>query len=271
MSQTRKTDYPCLVCKKHVKKGDENGAVKCCLCGLWLHALTCAGLSKEVFAFIKGENAHWGETSWKCVSCASFAKKIDMRMVAMEKEVENVKGTVSEHDKKISDLEREVKSLKDARAADKEAPAKMQRDTKTAVFSELREREQRGHNVVIRGLPEVAGAASEQAARDEDLAKVTELIAKLELQLEASAVVSTTRLNGSGDDDKPRQLLVNFRNSGDKNELLGSCKKLARLPEPWKSVYVAPDLTKWQRQEEKEMLKKAEELTSRLNDEESKN
>ena len=270
----RKKDYPCLMCKKHVKKNDEAGGVQCCQCDLWVHAMTCAGMSRAVFNVHAEVGEHVGSTTWKCASCCSFAAKIAKRVELVEKDVAGVKTKQSEHEVEIGNLKREVAELKAARAADKEVPVTVQRDTKTAVFSELREREQRCHNLVIRGLPEavVAGAGDEQTARDADMAKVAELIAKLELQVGASAVSTTTRLNNSaGDDDKPRQLLVGFKNSDDRKVLLQAANKLARLPEPWKSVFVSPDLTKWQRQEEQELLKKADEMTQALSEDEAKN
>ena len=60
----RKKDYPCIMCKKHVKKEDAAGGVQCCQCDLWVHAMTCAGMTRAVFDVHAAVHAHHGSTMW---------------------------------------------------------------------------------------------------------------------------------------------------------------------------------------------------------------
>ena len=268
-----KVKHPCLICKENVGNEAGTDGVQCCICDLWVHAMKCAKLSKEVYQYIKGEASHHGGASWRCDACISFASKVNARMTAVEKDVEGVKVKQGEHDKQIADLKQEVEDLKAARTADKAKVAETQQEVKTSVFHELREREQRSNSVVIRGLPEPA-AANEQAGLEADMAKVNELIAALELQMEATAVRSTKRLGTIGDandaNHKPRQILVSFKDPIDQENVLKSSSKLAKLA-PWKSVYVSRDLTKWQRQEEQGLLQQAKEMTEALGEDDAKN
>ena len=120
MPYVRKKDYPCLRCKKHVKITDK--AIKCNVCELWLHQ-KCPGsdeleVTQELFDALDAQKTLTGDAYWRCASCRSFAAKLDARVNALGKQLDDVEKRVGTHDSEIEKLKEEVAKLKeDAKAA----------------------------------------------------------------------------------------------------------------------------------------------------------
>ena len=276
MPYVRKKDYPCLRCKKHVKITDK--AIKCNVCELWLHQ-KCPGsdeleVTQELFDALDAQKTLTGDAYWRCASCRSFAAKLDARVNALGKQLDDVEKRVGTHDSEIEKLKEEVAKLKeDAKAASVKAkPDAVKEAVTVAVFKELRERDAKRFNVLVQGLPEASRTVKDGKARkDADLARLQDMVNVLELELDVSQKVrSASRLGKKGEAARP--LLVSFRDPGDQESVLDNAPKLNRAADAlWKGVRLLQDLTKIQRQEDKHMRQECDELAMKLNDEDSKN
>ena len=125
---------------------------------------------------------------------------------------------------------------------------------------------------MIHGLPEAPAAIKEgKLRRDADLAKLQEMIVKLELEIDTSRKVRSAARLGGKKGESARPLLVAFRDANDQEEVLLSAKKLSSCDAEWKSVRVLQDLTKIQRQEDRLLREEASELAAKLDETEAKN
>ena len=276
MANERKKEYPCLRCKKHVKKDIE--AIQCGVCELWLH-VHCPGaddpeVSKDLYKALVTQKTLTGNAYWVCGSCTKFAAKLDARVTALSKALDDVEKRVGTHDTEIEALKKDVAKLQqDAKDTNNKAKPDVVREKVTdAVFKELRERDAKRHNVVVHGLPEALRAVTDgKARREADIVKLQDMFAVLGVELDASRKVRTvTRLGTKGDDARP--LLVSFRDSDDQVAVLDNASKLNRAADAvWKGVRILQDLTKIQRQEDKLLRQECDELAAKLSDEEAKN
>ena len=268
-----------MKCAKHCKTSEK--AVQCQLCELWVHQV-CPGrdkkeeceLSDELFKALDLQKTLTGGAYWVCASCSAFSARFEKRVNELARATKAAEGRLDQHDKKFEKLEEEVEALKKI-AKDNTAKAQPEavKETVTgAVFREIRERETKRHSVVIHGLPEAPAAIKEgKLRRDADFVKLQEMIAILELEMDASNKVRTAARLGGKRGDSARPLLVSFRDPKDQEEILSSSKKLSSAGAVWKSVRVLQDLTKIQRQEDKLLRDEASELAAQLNEEEAKN
>ena len=100
----------------------------------------------------------------------------------------------------------------------------------------------------------------------EDERKVKELWEQMEVEVEEGETEVKFRAGKQKEDGKPRPLILTVKDAEKRERLLDSGRKLARK-EGWKKVFVAPDLTPRQREEEKkkenERKKEAEEKTKK--------
>ena len=241
MAFVRKKDYPCLRCKKHVKKDIE--AIQCGVCELWLH-VHCPGadepeVSKDLYKALVTQKTLTGNAYWVCGSCTKFAAKLDARVTALSKALDAIEKRVGTHDTEIDALKKDVAKLQqDAKDTNDKAKPDVVREKITgAVFKELRERDAKRHNVVVHGLPEALRAITDgKARREADIAKLQDMFAVLGVELDASRKVRTvTRLGTKGDDARP--LLVSFRDSEDQVAVLDNASKLNRAADAmWKGV-----------------------------------
>ena len=136
---TRKKDFPCISCNSHVKKNDK--AVQCSLCDLWVHQ-ACEGMSSETYGVLVAQARDQGGTYWSCKSCRSYAAKFDKRMREIDRRLQDVEVKVDKSDAAVSDLKKEVSEMRISVDAVVNSEAKIQDNTATAVFSEMRERDQ---------------------------------------------------------------------------------------------------------------------------------
>ena len=63
-------DAKCSRCKKEIIEGQE--AIECELCKIWVHAVTCEKMPKNVYNYI---SKHESKLHWFCIKCDSHAMK----------------------------------------------------------------------------------------------------------------------------------------------------------------------------------------------------
>jgi hypothetical protein len=136
----------------------------------------------------------------------------------------------------------------------------------------VNERESCQVNLIVHGLaepPEDIKDGRERAAADNS--KVQELVNLIEAGVQVSESVRYNKRLGAKKEHETRPLLLGFRKRDDRDKILSNAPKLARVGEPWDKVNVVPDMTKRQRQEDKDVKEEAERRNNDMDEEEAKN
>ena len=277
MTQTqRKKDFPCIRCDKHVPKfGD---ALQCSLCDLWAHK-ACTGLDDNIYNYIVNQQKHQGgRVSWTCASCLAFASKFnakirefDKRFSDVEESVANQATDVDDIKKSVAAVETSLKALKDsvakatisANATDK---SKQATTSTTEVLKEMEERKARQSIVIIHGLSEADVTVKDKDERIRvDKEKISELLSEIEVDDDVDNLSFAKRLGArpKADSDAPRPLRVGFKTAVQQSSVLDAARKIDRKGgSEFAKVFVVPDITRLQRQEEDGLRKEADRLNA---------
>ena len=168
-------------------------------------------------------------------------------MKQMEGRVENLETEKKELALKVEVLEKRVGECKGEIKVVETGLTKAKEEVKEEMKEELKEREERSENIVVYGLVESKKKDPKERVK-EDERKVKELWEQMEVE-EGETEVKF----GAGkqkEDGKLRPLILTVKDAEKRERLLDSGRKLARK-EGWKKVFVAPNLTPRQREEEK--------------------
>ena len=134
---------------------------------------------------------------------------------------------------------------------------------------ELRERKARELNVIVYGLLELPIIAKRgEQRKSHDTAELSAMLEELECALDVDNQVKfMVRAGDMREDviDNPRPLKVGLRASDIREKVFDKAKQLPQSS--YSTVSIAPDLTKQQRDEEKELAKEAKRLTDEQNEE----
>ena len=221
---------------------------------------------------VKQDKLH-GNVSWTCVSCAAFADGFAQKVKEIESRVEKVEGTtegnkndLKKTNDKLDQLQTTVNKLK----VDQQKVAQTTSGASAeSVYTELREREDRRAVVVIHNVPEPDAALKEKQQRiDADIAKLQAMLNELELDDDKANIKFAARLGAPG--DAPRPLRVGFKTVGLRTNVVEAGRNLATKV-GWESVTVVPDLTKIQRQYEKQLRDEVSKLNDERTADEQKN
>ncbi len=136
--------------------------------------------------------------------------------------------------------------------------------TEFNIYDEMRERETRRLNVVFHGVGE---KESEEGDTGKDRAEWDKkscgnIFAALKLDMTEEALKFCRRLGEKG--ENPRPLLAGFHTGMERSKLLRNARNLEKTA--FKNVNVSADLTKKQRDEEKDMWKEAENRNENLSE-----
>ena len=151
------------------------------------------------------------------------------RMAALEKDVKEVKASVAELKTQQETTDGVVTGLQDAITEVRKSVATKSSSVSLEVLSEMKDREDRKHNVVITGI-------KESAAVEKDLvyAEKNQLLEKLfrEMQIDPAATSSNikfkTRLGKKEPGKQPRPFLLKFHNVSVRDNVLSHAKKVAK-------------------------------------------
>jgi hypothetical protein len=248
----------CVGCKKTFTKSDY--CVICGSCSYWYHK-TCAGMTEDVFKCVDQHFKDNGSTFWNCQPCATYAKGITARLREMEGRLEAVEKNQEEQDEKIEGVEKKVSIINRALQKRDERVEEIVVNKEKSLYEEIREREMRKKNVILHGVGELQAEKPtwEERARW-DKQSCVNIFAAIELEISEDAIKFTKRIGERG--EEPRPLLTGFYTEAEKVLVLKNAKKLDNTR--YKNVNIAPDMTKRQREEEKELKKTAEERNRNL-------
>ena len=254
-------DSTCFGCNKKFTKSDY--CVQCVVCSLWIQK-SCSGLSDEGFKFISDQIQATGMAYWACKPCTSYAMGINHRVKQMEEKMTAMQHSMDSNTAAVKEVERKVEKL-DSKLQEKEEDLeKIVKKTEFNIYDEMRERETRRLNVVFHGVGE---KESEEGDTGKDRAEwdrksCGNIFAALKLDMTEEALKFCRRLGEKGED--PRPLLAGFHTEMERSKLLRNARNLEKTA--FKNVNVSADLTKKQRDEEKEMWKEAENRNENLSE-----
>lgn len=248
--KNKEAETSCLGCGKKLAG---THCHQCTICGLWIHK-TCSAISDEFFKHLEDQVKNTGMAYWACRPCQNYAQGITKKMKSVEKRVDDVVNNVEEVKKDLKEVKDGVDRVGERMKKVEEAAATSAENSTNQVFQELREREVRKHNLVLQGVPECDQAAATGKERQNwDFNKCEEICRELGLSLDREAFKFCRRVGAAT--EGPRPLIVGFYTEMERSLLLRKARNLAETS--YSDVTVAPDLTKRQRQEERELWDEA--------------
>jgi hypothetical protein len=248
----------CLACNKKFNKSEYS--LQCTVCGLWVHK-TCSGISDDGYKFVSEQLQLTGVGYWACRACASYAVNMNRRLKQIEDKLEQCTKTVETNTEKIKEVEKKVEGISSELKKDGEKTAKLVKQGEANVYEELRERETRRLNVVFFGIAELEERGA--TGKDKlawDRKSCSNIFEALRLDMGEDAVKFCRRVGEKG--EGPRPLVAGLWTEADRAKLLKNAKKLEDTV--FSDVSVGIDLTKVQREEEKEMKKEADRRNTQL-------
>ena len=274
MAPTKK-QYPCMICKVHVKANDK--AVQCSLCELWIHVSCSDTLDEETYKLIIIMAEKHASHCWSCQCCRSAVLNLNKKVIAIEKRMNQLETDVDHNKDEIVavketciELTKELEIVKQTKISEA-APG----TDNEAVFKELEERESKKENLIIHNFPEPEPSVTRPGDRknrdNDELVKILQAI-RCEVKIDED-VKYTVRIGEKKDNInyqvKPRPMIVGFRNLHLRDEVLRSARNLSKTK--YKDNSIGPDLTNKQRQTEAKMRTDAEKLNRDMDSEESLN
>ena len=189
-------------------------------------------------------------------------KELDVKVTGLQEEVKATQVNIQGVQSGLKQVESKVKKMEDN-------AMKAVEDNNNVIFEELREREARRLNVVLLGVPEHADQAApgkDKQVWDRDLC--VKICRSLELDFSEEVFKFFRRVGAA--EEGPRPLVAGFYTEMERSMLLRRAKKLENTE--FKEVRVAPDLTKRQRKEERDLWAESEERNkNRTEEQRSKN
>ena len=237
-------------CGRQVK--DEDDALECESCHTWFH-IQCQNVDRAKYKAIEDLG---GEVTWYCSECKITVPKVLDSISNLARKLDTLQDDIGQIKDRINVLESRVSpdidSFRDS----------ISRECKELFLREA-ENAKRQNNVVIFGLNQPTGVTQEDRV-NEDKARILSIF-KDELGLPDIKVTKAIRLlprvpNPTSNKPPPTKVVLSCH--ADRITILQNAKKLANPKSPQNSVFIAPDLSK----EERELNKKLRtELWSKRN------
>ena len=266
-----KKTYPCIICKQNVSDRDTKGSINCCVCDRYTHA-GCADIDPKVLGWFKQQEQTTGHHFYSCEGCSKAYHRLNTRVADLENrlkkvenntdklqlEVEVTRGKADKAETIALEAKQSVKSCKDAAI----------KESTKAWSSELRERRARENNVIVFGIEELSiPGARPDARKKHDIQEFTSLLEEIGCSIDVDNDIKFIVRVGElkQDADNPRPLKIGLRTQEVRENIF---EKARNIPDTtYHEVNVVPDLTKMQREEEKELVAEAKKQTEEQDDE----
>ena len=266
------TKYPCIECKKDVT-GKNGGGLQCSICARWQHK-SC-GIPESTYQLAVDMKENRGSHIWTCEGCGTGLSNLqkmiqmqDTKIRTVELDVEKVKtrvttneGSIAENSGRITKVEEDFKEIK------KNVSSKPEE----VLIKEMDAREEKKCNIIIHGIEESDSESIKDRKQDDEEA-VLELFDFLGEEIDSKNDIKfITRIGEKSKNmDSHRPMLLGFRRLESREKILGKGWKLARSI--YKHISISPDLTKRQREKDKNQWKECEKLNKELSeDDKAKN
>ena len=260
----------CGSCKKELTEGDI--IIPCEICKKNFH-IQCENVNKTIHKYIMDSKKPKSKTKihWYCSSC-------NVITVDMMQHVSVLEDNQKKLQKRVSDLEIEVKkklSKEDIKgledrveqlekggntkneAKDTEGTSRKE-PTTSEVVKEIKDQESRKCNIILHNVQEKQ-SDNEDERNKHDREQLKELGKVCKQTIKKEDVVMMRRL-GKRNPNKPRPILVEFRDEEKKSGLMSNLVNLSKAPDALRKISVQHDLTKKQRDEEKLLREEAKKM-----------
>jgi hypothetical protein len=182
-------------------------------------------------------------------------------MKMMEDKLMAVNQTVETNTAKITGVEDKVKEVSRKLEERDDKMEKVVKQTEFNIYEELKERDNRKTNLIIYGVGELSDTGCTGKDRlDWDKKSCDNIFRALELDVKAEDLKFCRRVGEKK--AEPRPLVIGFYTEMERAQLLRVAKKLDKTN--YCDVNISADLTKRQREEEKDMKKEAERRNTQL-------
>ena len=245
----------CLRCKKDVLDGEKG--IACGGCEFWFHA-KCEKVSAELYRAIVSfeEKKEGSKLVWYCACCAKTVERVEKTIGILKAEVEKLKARVisleSNESLRVSEGPSERAAVDGASGLVRNEVGIVRSEVVSwpvrQQVNEAMEIERRKDKLVISGIKE----------SDDAEEKVGEILLEMGYRKAFQVVERVGRLGGPGR-SKDRLIRVKLDTISDKWRLIAGAKKLAGSSN-FKDVYIMPDLTRKQADEDRQLRLKLKEL-----------
>ena len=253
---------PCVYCQettgvRNANKGS-GGALQCGVCKNWAH-YECTKLSEDAIkslAMLIAEGVV--DKPYRCVACKGALSQFKANYNELKAVLSQVQNNLKETDTRVQVLE-DSKATSSARMDRMEATVKdMQQNSSSGseVFEELAERERRSTNIIIHEVEE-SKSTDKKTREERDMGGLLQLFKEIKVNTTLDDV-KLIRREGEKKEGESRPLKVVFRKKEDRDRVLANAFNLAKSnDEVWRKVSLKSDLTKKQRNLERELEKTA--------------
>ena len=256
-------------CHACAQKVNQRG-IQCNICDRWFHP-ECEGLNESDYQLFKRSSI---QVHIYCKACEVGASSLHKKIIALANSQKELEAKVDTLEDKVNSLpgKEEVKQIIDEVLDDKieeSIDSKMTGLTNkdetqegnmcSQVIAEVKERETRQNNVIIHGIQE--SEEPEGAKRsEEDQTQVLKLLEEIGAKPPDEENITIKRL-GKKTEDKKRPIMIKCKDAETKKKIITNAKKL-KASEEFSQIGISHDLTKNQREELKNLQKKAREKTT---------
>ena len=271
----KRVRHPCGKCDAEVT----GNSICCNSCELWYHFGCVEGMSKEYFDNCEKIYRQMGYSAFLCKVCRKVLSSVKKSLKDVKEELKALsdKIVVLEMEKvilaqKLEKIETSTEKVSDrVVGVEKEVASGMEKakeEVKKVVQSEMADQEERGCNVVVYGLEETKEDDTAQWKAKEQK-KVEDLIQKMGVQVQGGISIKYRAGRPRADGARPRPVIIKVDDDETRVSIFRNAPRLSRMDET-KRVYIAPDLTPSQQEEDKKNEAKLKEDALRKT-EESKN
>jgi hypothetical protein len=202
---------------------------------------------------------------WACRSCTVYAQNMNHRMKQMEERLVTINQAVETNAGKITEVDKKVEKISSKLKERDDKADKVAKQTEFNIYEELKERDSRKLNVIIYGVGELTETGCSGKDRlDWDKKSCDNIFRALELELKGIDLKFCRRVGEKG--TEPRPMVVGFYTETERAQLLRKAKNLDKTN--YSEVNISADLTKRQRDEEKDMKKEAEKRNNLMSESE---
>ena len=261
----------CKHCNKLCSK--KGTSFQCEICYSWVHA-SCEGVSNDNYKLFNKLCASMPNIVYCCNLNQCYARLSQLTSVANTPLTESVddhnfQTIIDNHntlENSVSKLGTQIEALSKANTALEKRFSDLLNTqsvnqktlkssevstaaTASSIADELSERERKKNNIIVYNLPE----APEKSSEEQSFADLCKHIVEVDLNIQKIFRI------GRKDSNRIRPLLVCFTSEETKLSVLSSAPRL-RFHDDYKKVYIAPDMTKFERVKHKKLV---EELKQR--------
>ena len=278
LSQSKTIDTCGHCSKKCTAKGPQSEALQCDMCHSWVHA-TCEGLKKDQYKQFTQLTNTITNIAYYCSlnQCASLNKKLiydhlsslkqnaDIPTLrSLQTEQTNLHRIISDISNKLNELSSQNRNLQkqiedvcfqitspqnqitgtSETVSQTTAPTSESPTTAAlSIADELADRERRKNNLIIYNLPESTDNSKDKSFFTELCKSVFDTTVK---------ITKSLRL-GKKHENKNRPLLIGLENQQNVVNITSRAAYL-RHHDKYENIYIAPDMTKYQRSKHKQLV-----------------